>query len=183
VLVGSGFAAQSQVGERAALDPFARVLLIVAGTSLLWRKRYPVAVAFGTAGTAMVYLGAGYPYGPVFLAVAVSCFSAVIAGHRVAAWSAIGMLWAGHLLVAHWLYRWLPPSGDEAASWGSEVVVATWMVAIAALSELARTRREQWARERAERAQAARRRAAPNPTNSCARYGPWCTVTRCSPPG
>jgi signal transduction histidine kinase len=71
----------------------------------------------------------------------------------------MGALWAGHVLVAHWLYRWLPPSGDSAASWTQEIVIATWVVAIVALSELVRTRREQWARERAERAQAARRRA------------------------
>ncbi|MEV0637925.1 sensor histidine kinase [Streptomyces sp. NPDC050619] len=158
VLGGSNYAAQQQV-ERAPLDTFARLLLVVAGVLLLWRLRYPVFVAFGTATAAMLYLGAGYPYGPVFLTVALSCFSAVVAGHRRAAWAALGMLWAGHVLVAHWLYRWLPPSGDDAASWGQEVVVATWMVAIVALSELARTRREQWARERAERAQAARRRA------------------------
>lgn len=159
VLFGSNFAAHAQAGERAALDPFARVLLFVTGAALLWRQRYPVPVVFGTAVTTLVYLGAGYPYGPVFVAVAVACFSAVVAGHRKAAWAAMGTLWAGHALVAHWLYRWLPPSGDSAASWGQELVIATWVVAIAALSELARARREQWARERAERAQAARRRA------------------------
>ncbi|MDQ0746594.1 signal transduction histidine kinase [Streptomyces africanus] len=159
VLLGSNFAAHGQEGERAALDPFARVLLLVAGALLLWRKRYPVAVVFGTAGAVMVYLGAGYPYGPVLLTVALACFSAIVAGHRRAAWAAMGTLWAGHVLVAHWLYQWLPPSGDSAASWGEELVVATWVVAIAAVSELFRVRREQWARERAERAQAARRRA------------------------
>ncbi|MDN0196453.1 sensor histidine kinase [Streptomyces sp. S.PNR 29] len=159
VLAGSTFAAHQQAGERADLDPFARVLLVLSGVLLLWRKRYPVAVAFGTAAAATVYLGAGYPYGPVFLTVALACFSAVVAGHRRAAWAALGTLWAGHVLVAHWLYRWLPPSGDSAASWTQEIVVATWIVAIVALSELARVRREQWARERAERAQAARRRA------------------------
>ncbi|WP_086560354.1 sensor histidine kinase [Streptomyces africanus] len=159
VLVGSNFAAHGQAGERAALDVFARVLLLVAGALLLWRKRYPVAVVFGTAGAVMVYLGAGYPYGPVFLTVALACFSAIVAGHRRAAWAAMGTLWAGHVLVAHWLYQWLPPSGDSAASWGEELVVATWVVAIAAVSELFRVRREQWARERAERAEAARRRA------------------------
>lgn len=159
VLFGSNFAAHAQAGDRAALDPFARVLLFVTGAALLWRQRYPVPVVFGTAVTTLVYLGAGYPYGPVFVAVAVACFSAVVAGHRKAAWAAMGTLWAGHALVAHWLYRWLPPSGDSAASWGQELVIATWVVAIAALSELARARREQWARERAERAQAARRRA------------------------
>lgn len=159
VLFGSNFAAHAQAGERAALDPFARVLLFVTGAALLWRQRYPVPVVFGTAVTTLVYLGAGYPYGPVFVAVAVACFSAVVAGHRKAAWAAMGALWAGHALVAHWLYRWLPPSGDSAASWGQELVIATWVVAVAALSEPARARREQWARERAERAQAARRRA------------------------
>jgi signal transduction histidine kinase len=69
------------------------------------------------------------------------------------------MLWAGHMVISHWLYRWLPPSGDGPADWGQEVVVATWVVAIMAVSELVRVRREQWARDRAERAQAARRRA------------------------
>ncbi|MFJ8467619.1 sensor histidine kinase [Streptomyces swartbergensis] len=159
VLVGSHFAAHGQEGERAALDPFARALLLLAGALLLWRKRYPVAVVFGTAGAVMLYLGAGYPYGPVLLTVALACFSAIVAGHRWAAWAAMGTLWAGHALVAHWLYRWLPPSGDSAVSWGEELVVAAWVVAIAAVSELFRIRREQWVRERAERVEAARRRA------------------------
>ncbi|MFI0039413.1 sensor histidine kinase [Streptomyces mutabilis] len=159
VLVGSDFAAHSQEGERAALDPFARVLLFLTGAALLWRQRYPVAVVFGTSATTLVYLAAGYPYGPVLVAVALACFSAVVSGHRRAAWSAMATLWAGHALLVHWLYRWLPPSGDSAASWGGEIVIATWVVAIVAVSELARTRREQWAKERAERAQAARRRA------------------------
>ncbi|WP_432083871.1 histidine kinase [Streptomyces sp. WAC 04229] len=159
VLIGSNFAAHAQAGERADLDPFARALLFVTGAALLWRQRHPVPVVFGTAATTLLYLGSGYPYGPVFVAVAVACFSAVVTGHRRAAWTAMVTLWAGHALVSHWLYRWLPPSGDSAASWGEEIVIATWVVAIVALSELARTRREQWARERAERAQAAKRRA------------------------
>ncbi|WP_107416314.1 sensor histidine kinase [Streptomyces sp. CdTB01] len=159
VLFGSHFAAHRQHGERAALDGFAWALLLVASGLLLWRRRSPVAVAFGTAAATTVYLGAGYPYGPVFLTVVVACFSAVVAGHRRAAWGAVGMLWAGHVLVAHWLYRWLPPAGDHAASWAQEGVIAAWVAAIVALAELARVRREQWARDRAERAQAARRRA------------------------
>ncbi|MGV9454106.1 sensor histidine kinase [Streptomyces sp. NPDC003635] len=159
VLAGSNFAAEEQTGERADLDLFARALLLVAGLLLLWRHRYPVVVAFGTAAAAMGYLGAGYPYGPVFLTVAISCFSAIVAGHRRAAWAALGTLWVGHVLVAHWLYQWLPPSGDSPAPWGQEGVVAAWVLAIVAFSELVRTRREQWARERAERARAAERRA------------------------
>ncbi|MFI1354260.1 sensor histidine kinase [Streptomyces sp. NPDC020898] len=159
VLAGSKYAADQQVAERAQLDLFARLLLVAGSGLLLWRRRHPVLVAFGTATAAMVYLGAGYPYGPVFLTVALGCFSAVVAGYRTAAWAAVGMLWAGHVLIAHWLYRWLPPSRDDSASWGQEIVVAAWVVAIVAVAELVRARREQWDRERAERAQAARRRA------------------------
>ena len=158
VMAGSNYAARGQ-HDREDLDPLARVLLLVAGGLLLWRKRHPVAVAFGTTAAAMVYLGAGYPYGPVFLTVAVACFNAIVMGHRKAAWTAVGVLWVAHVLVGHWLYEWLPPSGDPAAPWGQEGVIAAWVAAIVAVSELARTRREQWVKERAERAQAARRRA------------------------
>ncbi|WP_330302750.1 MULTISPECIES: sensor histidine kinase [unclassified Streptomyces] len=159
VLIGSQVAGHAQQGDRASLDNFARALLIVGSGLLLWRQRHPVLVAFGTAAAAMVYLGAGYPYGPVFFTVALGCFSAVVTGHRTAAWAAVGMFWVGHVLVAHWLYRWLPPAGDRPASWGQDGIMATWIVAIVALSVLLRVRREQWARDRAERAQAARRRA------------------------
>lgn len=159
VVIGSHVSARDQRADRTHLGLVAYLLLLVASGALLWRRRHPVSVVFVTTGAAMLYLGAGYPYGPVFLTVGVGCFSALVAGHRTAVWTAGGMFWAGHALVSHWLYRWLPPHGDPAASWGQELVIATWVVAIVAVAELVRIRREQWARERAERAQAARRRA------------------------
>ncbi|MEU9321324.1 sensor histidine kinase [Streptomyces sp. NPDC048295] len=159
VMIGSTVAARGQMDERAPLDLFARLLLFLAVAVLLLRHRHPVVAVFGSSAAAMVYLVAGYPYGPVFLAVAVGCFSAVVSGHRRAAWSAVGMVWLGHVLVAHWLYRWLPPSGDQAARWGQELGVAAWVVAIVAAAEFVRVRREQWADRRAEREAAERRRA------------------------
>ncbi|WP_436847058.1 sensor histidine kinase [Streptomyces atratus] len=159
VMVGSSVAARAQLGERAPLDLFARVLLFTAVAVLLLRHRRPVLAVFVSAAAAMVYLGAGYPYGPVFLAVAVGCFSAVVAGRRRAAWSAVGMVWLGHLLMTHWFYRWLPPSSDSAAPWGQELGVAAWVVAIVAAAEFVRVRREQWAAQRAQREAAEKRRA------------------------
>ncbi|WP_167355559.1 sensor histidine kinase [Streptomyces atriruber] len=158
VQVGSRFAEHGQL-DRVDINPLARVLLFLATAVLLLRHRHPVPVLYASAGLTLVYIGAGFPYGPIFLAVAVGCFAAIVAGHRRAAWGAVGGLWAGHLLIAHWLYRWLPPGGDGARPWGEEVAAAVWVVAIIAVSELARVRREQWAKERAERAQAAKRRA------------------------
>lgn len=159
VMAGSAFAARGQLDEKAPLDLFARLLLFAAVAVLLLRHRHPVVAVFGASAAATVYLGAGYPYGPVFLAVAVGCFSAVVAGHRRAAWSAVAMVWAGHLLVGHWLYRRLPPDGDTASPWGQEVGVAAWVVAIVAAAEFVRVRREQWAAQRAERERAEKRRA------------------------
>ncbi|MET8472379.1 sensor histidine kinase [Streptomyces sp. NPDC006422] len=159
VLVGTNFAAHGQAGERADLDVFARLLLLAGGALLLWRQRYPVSVALGTAVLVTVYLGAGYPYGPVFLFVALACFSAIVAGRRWAAWAAVSVLWAGHLLIGHWLYAYLPPSGDGPAGWGEEGIVAAWVLAVTAIAELARVRREQWEHARVEREKAAKRRA------------------------
>ncbi|MFD9904325.1 sensor histidine kinase [Streptomyces sp. NPDC059063] len=158
VQVGSGFAQESQP-DRQPLDLFARTLLVAASVSLLMRHRHPVAVAYFTSAATVVYLGGGYPYGPVFLTVAVGCFAAIVAGHRHAAWGAVALWWVGQVLVTQVLYRWLPPDDDGTHPWGEELVVVLWVVVIIAVSELARTRREQWAKERAERELAAKRRA------------------------
>ncbi|MFJ6015412.1 sensor histidine kinase [Streptomyces sp. NPDC092952] len=159
VLAGSAVAARVRPEGRLPLDPVARLLLLLAVAVLLLRHRYPVAAAYGSAVAATAYLAAGYPYGPVFLAVAVGCFGAVVAGHRRAAWAAVGLVWLGHVLVAHWLYRWLPPAGDRAAGWGQELGITAWVLALAAAAEFVRVRREQGADRRAERQAAERRRA------------------------
>ncbi|WP_405801225.1 sensor histidine kinase [Streptomyces sp. NBC_01506] len=158
VVVGTGFAARAQP-DRESLDAFARALLLAGPALLVLRHRYPVVCVFGVAVSAALYLGAGYPYGPIFITVAVACFAAIVSGHRAAAWWAIGLLWASHLLVGHLLYRFLPPHGDAGAPWGPEVGVAAWVVAVLVGSELVRTRREQWIHARAERAAAEARRA------------------------
>lgn len=156
--VGSGFAARSQP-DRESLDALGRALLLLGSALLLLRHRHPVPVVLGVAATTLGYFAAGYPYGPVFLTVAVACFAAIVHGHRRAAWWALGSLWLGHLLLAHWLYRHLPPDGDPPGPWTQELPVAAFVVAILAASELARVRREQWAQQRAERAAAEKRRA------------------------
>jgi signal transduction histidine kinase len=156
-LIGSHLAAQGQP-DREPLDLLARVLLVTAGVLLLLRHRYPVLAVGGTSAAALFYLGAGYPYGPVFLTVAVGCFAAIAAGQRRAAWLAVGAFLTGNLVINHWLYEWLPPDGDGAAPWGQDLAMAAWAAAIVAGSELVAVRREQWARERAEREQAERRR-------------------------
>ncbi|MFG2830331.1 histidine kinase [Streptomyces sp. NPDC048434] len=158
VMVGSGFAGHGQP-DRVPLDSVARALLFAGTALLLFRHRFPRAVALGAALATVVYLAAGYPFGPVFLTVALGAFGAIVAGYRRVAWCALGGVWLSHVLVAHWLYRWLPPAHDGPAPWEQEFFVTAWVVAVVALSELVRVRREQLAKARAERAAAERRRA------------------------
>ncbi|ALO06709.1 two component system sensor kinase [Streptomyces venezuelae] len=158
VMAGTGFAARNQP-DRETLDALGRALLLLGAAALVLRHRWPVPVVFGVATVTLAYLAAGYPYGPVFVLIAVACFAAVVQGHRTAAGFALGLLWAGHLLLSHWLYRWLPPAGDGPAPWGQELPAGAFAVAVLAASELVRVRREQWAQQRAERAAAERRRA------------------------
>ncbi|WP_431306305.1 sensor histidine kinase [Streptomyces abyssalis] len=155
---GSQGAAAGQEGVRTSLDVYARLLLAVGPLLLLVRHRLPRTAAFGTAAATVVYLGAGYPYGPVFLSLAVAAFSAVVAGERYAAWGALGLVWAGHLLAGFPLRDHLPPAGDQPPGWQGELLVAAWIAAVLAAAELARTRRQEWVRRRAEEEAAEHRR-------------------------
>ncbi|MFE6689452.1 sensor histidine kinase [Streptomyces sp. NPDC057743] len=157
VTVGTNAAAHGQHG-RVPLDPLGHALLVAGAVLLLFRHRHPRATALATAACCAAYFAAGYPYGPVFGTLALGAYAAIVAGHRVVAWCAVGGVWLVHLLVAHWLYPWLPPYLGP-APWGQELVITAWVVAVLAASELARVRREQLARMRAERAAAERRRA------------------------
>lgn len=156
--VGTHGAAADQEGVRTSLDVYARLLLAVGPLLLLVRHRHPRTAVFGSAAATIGYLGAGYPYGPFFVSLAVAAFAAVVAGRRYAAWGALGLVWAGQLLIGFVLREWLPPAGDRPLGWEFELLVAAWIAAILAAAELARTRRQEWARRRAAEEAAERRR-------------------------
>ncbi|MFE7131788.1 sensor histidine kinase [Streptomyces sp. NPDC057638] len=158
VFVGTGFASRAHPDQQ-QLDAFARSLLLVGPVFLLLRVRWPLVALAGTVAAALVLQAAGCAYGAVFLPVVVATFRAVVTGRlRAASWTCAVLL-AGHVLIGQWLYRYLPPSGDRSGPWGEELYFAVWVVAVLAGSEVVRVRREAWARERMERAAAARRRA------------------------
>ncbi|TDC68506.1 sensor histidine kinase [Streptomyces hainanensis] len=146
-LVGSGVAAHGQP-DRAALDAVGLFLLGLGPLLLFARRALPRLAVLGAAAVTLAYLALGYPYGPVFLSVAVATGHAVIAGHRRVAVGAMALLWVGLVLTA-----------EGPVNWGAAAAMAAWMVAVLAVSEVVRTRREQRAAERAERAAAERRRA------------------------
>ncbi|WP_433894002.1 histidine kinase [Streptomyces sp. CA-111067] len=150
-------AIQRHQPERVSLDALGYVLLLAGPVMLLFRRRYPVAVAAGTAAVTLLYVALGYAYGPVFASLVVAVFSAVAAGHRKAVLIIAAGVLAGHALAGQWLYRWLPPSGDHRVPWTQLSGAAAWLLAVLAAAELFRVRREQIARDRKARAEAEQR--------------------------
>ncbi|WP_405592040.1 sensor histidine kinase [Streptomyces sp. NBC_01190] len=157
-LLGSAVAGRHQA-DRVQLDPVGCALLLAGPALLLPRRRLPVAVAAATGAVTLLYVGLGYPYGPVFAALVVAFFGAVAAGHRRGVLITAALVFAGHVLVGEWLFRWLPPAGDHRMSWLEVSGSGAWLLAVLAAAELFRVRREQFARERRERAEAETRRA------------------------
>jgi signal transduction histidine kinase len=156
-LVGTSVAGRHQ-SDRVQLDVLGYLLLLAGPALLLLRRRKPVLVAAATGGATLLYVVLGYPWGPVFASLVVAFFSAVAAGHRRAVSAVAGVVFAGHVLVGAWLYRWLPPAHDHGASWTGISGSGAWLLAVLAGAELFRARREQIARDRRERAEAERRR-------------------------
>ena len=157
-VMGSTVASRHAV-DRVQLNALGYALLLAGPALLVLRLRLPRVAVYGTTAVALGYLAAGFAWGPFFLSFLLAFCSAVLHGHRRDAWAAAVGLYTGHLLVGHWLYRWLPPAGQLAQGWGTEFGIAASLLALGAAAELIKVRREQFVRARRERAEAERHRA------------------------
>ena len=143
-------AAQHAQPGRHELDQLGYLLLLAGPALLLLRHRFPPAVCLGTAGVAVLYLLAGYPYGPVFLSVLVGFVNAVLAGYRKAAWAAVGGIYLAHLALA------LATGGFRGLR---ELGLLAWLLLVVLAAEVIRTRVEQREQRRQARAERERRLA------------------------
>jgi signal transduction histidine kinase len=138
---------------RQAIDALGLGLLAVGPAALYVKRRLPVAVLCITVVSTTVYLLLDYPRGPVFVAPIVAFVMAVLAGHRRAAWLALGLGYAASF--------WLPPLvGDEPApAVGKALGTAAWLLVLAALTEIVAFRRDRAREEERARRQEALARA------------------------
>jgi signal transduction histidine kinase len=150
-LVGTTFAQEYGTGAR-HLDLLGRVLLLAGPAALVVRRWNPPAVFAGVAGVLLIYLAAGYPFGPVPLASFVALGATVGHGHRRAGYALAAVTFAG-VLVVHVLR--FPGLGFPAA--GASAWLA-WISAYVAAVELWRARRDRREQARAAAAEADRRR-------------------------
>ncbi|MFJ2861475.1 sensor histidine kinase [Kitasatospora sp. NPDC087314] len=157
-VVGSTFAGRNQ-GGRVPLDAVGYLLLLIGPALLVLRCRRPVVAVVGTSVVTAAYLGAGYPYGPVFVSWLIACCTAIGSGHRRVAWAGLGGVYLVHVLITFALpadWQRTPPS---AFSWQAELGLLAWLLLVAAGAELVRFRRERIAAHRAYRQQLEQRRA------------------------
>jgi signal transduction histidine kinase len=150
--VAGSFGAAHGQPHRRPVDAAAVVLLLVAPVAITVLGRWvrPAVVAVGAA--TLAYLAAGYPYGPVFLGLAVALVSAVVRGHRVTAWLVAAAVVAGDGLgrVVFDTDTW---------SWQSQGGFVAWMLVVLAVAEVIRSGRERAASARAAARETRRRQA------------------------
>jgi signal transduction histidine kinase len=146
-IVATTFAAEHQTGHR-GMDPLAYALLALGPAALLFRRSHPtetLAVAF--AATAAYWL-LDYGRGPVFLALLVAFFTAMVMGRRAAAWTSLALGWL--------CFGWLAVLDGPLL--GRVLGSAAWLLALGAGGELIRARVERAQQARLTREEEARRR-------------------------
>jgi signal transduction histidine kinase len=150
---GTAAASTHQVPAR-PLDLGGWALLVTSVLLLPFRHRAPVAVLAGVFATTAAYWSLGYPGGPVFLPLIVALAAVLAVGRRKVA---IASLVAGFAV-----FPWLPyllGNGDR-PTLGGVLALAAWLVALIAVIELVRSRRERAREEALIAAETVRRQAA-----------------------
>jgi signal transduction histidine kinase len=130
------------------------LLLAIGSLSLIGRRRWPLATLAVTFTATWGYLLLDYPQGPIWLALIIALFNAMIRGHRLWAW--------GALVVGYPMFVWLPSligREERAPSAVGAIGVAAWLLVLGTVAEIARIRRERGMEAERMHAEEARRRA------------------------
>jgi signal transduction histidine kinase len=131
---GTVLAARHQAGVR-VLDVPGYLLLASAPAALIVRRRWPVAVLIVAYVTTLCYLLLDYPGGPIWMALIVAFGTALVLGHRIAAYAS--------LLIGYPCFAWLVhlANGQPLPSAWMAAGIAAWLLLLVAVSELVRNRR------------------------------------------
>ncbi|MCU1483500.1 MAG: histidine kinase [Actinomycetia bacterium] len=152
-LVGS-FGAAGNQPDRKGMDAVAVALVLLGPLALAVRDRWPVVAVAVAMGAADVFIGLGYPFGPIFVSIVVAIVGAVMAGRARATWLTAVVGYAGFVVA-----EVVDPKHVGDIAWLHLLVVAGFLAAVPAIAELVRTRREQLAERQRTAEEDQRRRA------------------------
>jgi signal transduction histidine kinase len=152
---GTALAARHQADVR-MLDIPGYLLLAAGPAALIVRRRWPVAVLLAAFAATLSYLLLDYPGGPIWMALIIAFGTALVLGHRIAAYMSLLLGYPG--------FVWLPNvvNGKPLPSAWMAGGIAAWLLLLMAASELVRNRRAlaQASRQRAIEQQRSQREAA-----------------------
>jgi signal transduction histidine kinase len=131
---GTALAARHHPQAR-TLDVYGYLLLAAGPAALLARRAQPVPVLMLAFATTLGYVLLGYPGGPIWMTLIVTFGTALMTGHRIAAY--------GSLLAGYLGFLWLPvlTAGQRPPSPWAAVGLAAWFLVLLAGTELIRNRR------------------------------------------
>jgi signal transduction histidine kinase len=131
---GTALAARHHPHAR-TLDVYGYLLLAAGPAALLVRRGQPVPVLMLAFATTLGYVLLGYPGGPIWMTLIIAFGTALMTGHRIAAY--------GSLLAGYLGFLWLPvlTAGEPAPSPWAAVGLAAWFLVLLAGAELIRNRR------------------------------------------
>jgi signal transduction histidine kinase len=139
-VVGTYFAAHGQPA-RQGFDAIAVVLVVLAAGALAFRRRWPVGVLLFVLAVALTYFALDYPNGPIWIALIVASFTAVVEGHLRAAAIVAGV----GFLIFPWLdYLFRDRPAPTAVNL---IAVGAWLLVILGTGVIVRNRREHLAEE------------------------------------
>ncbi len=136
VVVGSVFASHNQPAAHRPFDGWATVLVVAAAGALAFRRRLPVGVLVLVFGATLAYVALGYANGPMWLAMVIAYFTAIVTGHRLAA----GIVALVGFAIIPWLEWWL--RGLHRPTVGGLAGLAAWLLVLYGVAEGVRIRRE-----------------------------------------
>jgi len=150
---GSYVANRHHVAVTRSWDAGAVALLAAAAAAILFRRRWPVAVLAVVFAATLAYVVVGYPDGPIWTALIVAFFTAMLSGHRLAA--------AAWLLAGWVAFSWQKPVLDRGAGPGIGAVFGlfAWLLLLFVAAEVWRTRSARAAEAAQRREEEMHRRA------------------------
>jgi signal transduction histidine kinase len=150
--IAGTYAASRHQTDRRSFDALAWLLLLAGPLALLARRKFPATVLTVVYLVTLAYAVRGYAHGPIFLALIVAFFTAVLAGRRAFAIAILAIGYVSFLWMPYWFGR------DTAPSWAGIAGLAAWLLVLLAAAEGMRTQRDRAAAAARMRAEEERRR-------------------------